>query len=102
MAQVRVLRFLEYIYSDADAAHRDMENWGVGANATYRPSRGSTHGVTIRSATMLPSPVIPVELSARQEAIELAESVKRLALGVEWDEQADRLIDQLKAQDADQ
>lgn len=50
---IRVLRVLEYRYSDGDAMAQDMTHWGIGANATYR---ANSH-VTIASSVMVPESV---------------------------------------------
>lgn len=49
---IRVLRVLEYEYPDAEIMDKDMQRWGVGANATHRGWGKS--GVVIRSAVLLP------------------------------------------------
>lgn len=51
---VRVLRFLEYVYADHEAAEKDMQNWAVPANGTTRKGGGRNKKYYITSATMFP------------------------------------------------
>jgi hypothetical protein len=46
---VRVLRLMEYVYEDLEAAHRDMEHWQV--QGTYHPG-----GMRRISSTVLLNP----------------------------------------------
>jgi hypothetical protein len=49
---VRVIRILEYVYSDHKRCEEDMQRWAVGANSMQRHA-----DMTISSATMAPRTV---------------------------------------------
>lgn len=51
-SKVRVLRILEYTYSNAEHMITDMSHWQIGPHATKHV--GNTGSLTIKSATMLP------------------------------------------------
>lgn len=59
---IRVLRVLEYRYTDGESMAHDMRNWGIGANATHR---ANSH-VTISSAIMLPEHIADDSDEAQQ------------------------------------
>jgi hypothetical protein len=54
---VRVLRLLEYVYADHEAAEKDMQNWKVPADGTVKKGGGVYKSYLISSTTMMPRTV---------------------------------------------
>lgn len=61
--KIRVLRVLEYVYSDVETMEKDMGRWGLAANGTHRAGAN----LTIKSSVLPLETIEDAEEATRNE-----------------------------------